>query len=113
MKRVSKKGENVMRKRYGWLVILVMGMVVCGATSFLKAHEETPCFTIQLWKNYETKDPIVKQKVTLQYEEEETLQTFTQLSNEDGKVVFLSMMQQWKKVWKFWFLSIMMSKKKQ
>lgn len=63
-------------------------MVVCGATSFLKAHEETPCFTIQLWKNYETKDPIVKQKVTLQYEEEETLQTFTQLSNEDGKVVF-------------------------
>ena len=88
MKRVSKKGENVMRKRYGWLVILVMGMVVCGATSFLKAHEETPCFTIQLWKNYETKDPIVKQKVTLQYEEEETLQTFTQLSDEDGKVVF-------------------------
>ena len=109
MKRVSKKGENVMRKRYGWLVILVMGMVVCGATSFLKAHEETPCFTIQLWKNYETKDPIVKQKVTLQYEEEETLQTFTQL-----RAVWLYYwMQQWKKVWKFWFLSIMMSKKKQ
>ena len=61
MKRVSKKGENVMRKRYGWLVILVMGMVVCGATSFLNAHEETPCLPFS-WKNYETKGSIVKAK---------------------------------------------------